>query len=108
LDRKRKALAEGITIEPGTTRPIEIPEEDQELEIDGDMLFWVELDQALIGDRGETGYVGIQATEFALDLWGIHTPVNRETARIMLQQIATGRNEGLSEHIEPEKPVKTD
>lgn len=103
MARKEKALERGQTKEPGSGALIQIADEDRTVEIGPNMVFWIQLDLELTGDRGETGFPSRRAVEDLLTDKRIHIPENRDAARRMLFAIASGRNEGMAEKIEPEK-----
>ncbi len=67
------------------------------------MIFWIQLDLELTGDRGETGFPPRLAVKELLTDRRIFTPENRDAARRMLFAIAGGRNEAMAEKIDPEK-----
>ncbi len=70
------------------------------------MPFWIELDRSLAGARSDTGFSNPMAVDALLDRWEMKTEINRDTARRMLDNIASGRVKAMGEKIDPEPPRK--
>ncbi len=64
-----------------------------------EMTFWVHLDRELTGARNENGFLIPSEIFAALDRWGIMDSDNRDTAKLMLDSLATGRNIAAMEEL---------
>lgn len=96
---KREA-EEGVILDPLTGYAIaKFEAGEAPVEWLPDMAFWIALDRELIGARNENGYVVPSEAEAAFDRWGIHDLDNRETAKLMLDAIASGRNRAAMETL---------
>ncbi len=91
---------EGVVIDPITGYPLKLEQRDAPVEFLADMVFWLHLDRELVGARNENGFVIPSEIYQALDRWGIEDEENRDTAKLMLDCIATGRNSATMEKIE--------
>lgn len=107
VSERRRALIlkreaeEGVILDPLTGYPIgKFVAGDAPVEWLPDMAFWIALDRELIGARNENGFLIPSEVEAALDRWGIEDPENRDTAKLMLEQIAGGRNRAAMEEFE--------
>lgn len=79
--------------------PLKLDKGDAEVEWLADMTFWVHLDRELVGARNENGFLIPSEVFDALDRWGIMDEDNRNTAKTMLDSMATGRNIAAMEEM---------
>lgn len=94
----------GMPIDPLTGYPVKIDRLDAPVARIPGMVFWERLDQELIGARNENGFVVPSELYLALDRWGIRDEDNRETAKLMIDSIAAGRNKAATESIKKPSP----
>ena len=97
----KKEAETGKIVDPAGY-PLNIDHRDAPVEWLPDMTFWVRLDQELIGARNENGFVIPSEIFAALDRWGIRDEDNRNTAKLMLDSIAAGRNMAAMERSDKE------
>lgn len=86
-------------IDPVTGYALKRKKEDEPAPFLPGMVFWRELDRSLIGARSENGFLIPSEVDAKLDRLGIKDQDNRDTAILMLEMCAIGRNQAANEKI---------
>lgn len=83
-----------------TGEPPEIAEDEQEIEIEAGMHFWINGYHDLLGSTNQNGLLPFEAVGRWLDERGIENPDNRDTARYLLSEICRGQIQAQNEALE--------
>ncbi len=101
IEKAEELLRQGITKDPKTNRPINLPEEDQPVTLEPEDYFWQMIESEMSAAIPPEGSIPVPSEEqIIFNRLGIRHPENQRFVRDTLGFMWAGRAEGLNDKID--------